>query len=51
MKFTEALLEKAFIAHIAEEDIPHTAGDSIHRLAEDVLLKEDLREFLRRLRR
>lgn len=47
MKFTEALLEKAFIQHIAEENIPHTAGNGIHRLAEDVLLKDDLREFLK----
>lgn len=47
MKFTEALLEKAFIAHIAEENIPHTAGYKIRRSAEEVLLKDDLREFLK----
>ncbi|MFT6923847.1 MAG: type I restriction enzyme R subunit [Crocinitomicaceae bacterium] len=46
MKFTEAQLEKAFIELLEQEQIPHIAGPTIQREASDVLIKEDLKDFL-----
>ena len=46
MKFTEEKLEQAFIALIAQEEIPHVFGETIQRSSEDVLLKADLKAYL-----
>ncbi len=46
MKFTEESLEKAVIELFGEVDIPHVHGQNIHRLPEDVLFQEDLRQYL-----
>jgi type I restriction enzyme R subunit len=46
MKFTEDSLEKAVIELFAEVNITHVPGQQIHRLPEDVLLEEDLRDYL-----
>lgn len=45
-KFTESKLEQAIIALLGEQGFPHTAGTSIQRSADEVLLKNDLRSFL-----
>jgi type I restriction enzyme R subunit len=46
MKFTEESLEKAVIELFGEVNIPHVHGQLIHRLPEDVLFEEDLRQYL-----
>jgi type I restriction enzyme, R subunit len=46
MKFTEAQLEQAFIELLAQEEIPHVAGNTIPRDPSDVLIKEDLKNYL-----
>tara|TARA_R100000655_G_scaffold86637_1_gene126718 strand:+ start:12103 stop:15345 length:3243 start_codon:yes stop_codon:yes gene_type:complete len=46
MKFTEERLEKAIIELLGKEGYPHTCGEAIERVPEDVLIKSDLREFL-----
>lgn len=46
MKFTEERLEQAIIELLGKEGYPHTSGELIERLPEDVLIKSDLREFL-----
>lgn len=46
MKFTEERLEQAIIELLGKEGYPHTRGEAIDRLSEDVLIKSDLREFL-----
>ena len=46
MKFTEAQLEQAFIELLQKEDIPHVHGASISRASSDVLIKEDIKNFL-----
>ena len=46
MKFTEEKLEQAFIQLIGEQNIPHVLGTDIERKAEEVLIKDDLRNFL-----
>ena len=52
MKFTEAKLEQAFTALLANEGYPHFVGNSIERssavgLAEsEVLIEEDLKKYL-----
>ena len=46
MKFTEESLEKAVIELFGEVNIPHVHGQHIHRLPEDVLFQEDLRQYL-----
>ena len=52
MKFTEAKLEQAFTALLANEGYPHFVGNSIVRtsavgLAEsEVLIEEDLKKYL-----
>lgn len=45
-KFTESKLEQAIIALLGEQGFPHTAGSSIQRSGDEVLLKNDLRSFL-----
>lgn len=46
MKFTEAKLEKAFIELLEQEGYPYTHGNTIKRSPEEVLIEEDLRQFL-----
>lgn len=47
MKFTEAQLEQAIIELLGEEGYPHVLGETIPRAPDDVLIKDDLRTFLR----
>ena len=46
MKFTETQLEQAFIKRLGQENIPHVLGTNIIRNDDEVLIKEDLKEFL-----
>ncbi|WP_417443267.1 type I restriction endonuclease subunit R [Joostella sp.] len=46
MKFTEAKLEEAFTELLSNEGYPHFLGNSINRIPEEVLIEEDLIEFL-----
>lgn len=45
-KFTEAKLEEAFIELLGNEEYPHYLGNSITRNSEEVLIEDDLTEFL-----
>ncbi|TKD65156.1 type I restriction endonuclease subunit R [Flavobacterium sp. ASW18X] len=45
-KFTEAKLEEAFIELLGNEGYPHFLGNTISRMPEEVLIEEDLIEFL-----
>ena len=46
MKFTEEKLEQAIIELIANEGIPHLHGSLIHKERQEVLLKDDLKQYL-----
>ncbi|WP_282017368.1 type I restriction endonuclease subunit R [Salegentibacter mishustinae] len=46
MKFTEEKLENAFINHLEDEDYTYVSGKTILREEFQVLLKDDLSEFL-----
>lgn len=46
MKFTEEKLEKAFTELLGQEGFPHHLGVTIARKPEEVLIEEDLRDFL-----
>lgn len=46
MKFTEAQLEAAIIELLEVEGYSHVLGDAIERQPQEVLIKEDLRDFL-----
>ena len=46
MKFTEAALEEAIIQLILKQDISHVPGGKINREPSDVLIKDDLKQFL-----
>ncbi|MCC4229058.1 type I restriction endonuclease subunit R [Zunongwangia profunda] len=46
MKFTEAKLEEAFIELLGNEGYPHFLGNTISRMPEEVLIEEDIIEFL-----
>ena len=46
MKFTEEKLEKAFTELLEQEGFPHHLGITISRKPDDVLIEEDLRNFL-----
>lgn len=46
MKFTEEKLEKAFTELLGQEGFPHHLGISIARRVEEVLIEEDLQNFL-----
>ncbi|WP_374401993.1 type I restriction endonuclease subunit R [Flavobacterium sp.] len=46
MKFTEAKLEEAFIELLGNENYPHYLGNTITRNPDEVLIEEDLVEFL-----
>ncbi|KEO72731.1 hypothetical protein [Anditalea andensis] len=45
-KFTESKLEQAFIELLGNEGYPHIVGGSIVRSADEVLIEEDLKNFL-----
>jgi len=47
MKFTEEKLEHAIIELFSKVGIPHYLGEFIHKEMTDVLLRDDLRAFLR----
>ncbi len=47
MKFTEEKLEKAFIELLENEKFPHHLGKSIMRSVDEVLIEEDLLNYLR----
>lgn len=47
MNFTESQLEQAIIELLGEEGYPHVLGETILRVPDDVLIKDDLRAFLR----
>src|SRR5687767_12096389 len=44
--FTEETLEKAVIELFEVEGYPHVRGENIHKAMEDVLLRDDLRQYL-----
>jgi type I restriction enzyme R subunit len=46
MKFTEETLEKAVIELFEAVQIPHVHGETIHKEMDDVLLRDDLKQFL-----
>ena len=46
MKFTEEKLEKAFTELLANEGFPHHLGNTIVRSAEEVIIEEDLINYL-----
>ena len=46
MKFTEEKLERAFTELLGQEGFPHHLGISIARKPEEVLIEEDLQNFL-----
>lgn len=46
MKFTEAQLEKSFIELLGYENYVHQLGETIHRAADEVLIEEDLLNYL-----
>jgi len=46
MKFTEAKLEQAFIELLENEGFPHFVGNTISRADDEVLIEEDLQEYL-----
>lgn len=46
MKFTEETLEQAVTELINAEEIPHTSGLSLHKEMQEVLLTEDLKQYL-----
>ncbi len=45
-KFTEAQLEEAIIELFQEQGYNYINGDKLHRKYDDILLEEDMREFL-----
>ena len=46
MKFTEEKLENAFTELLGNENFPHTLGLTIKRAPDEVLIEEDLKNFL-----
>lgn len=46
MKFTEEKLETAFIALLENEKFPHQLGNSISRALDEVLIEDDLLDYL-----
>jgi len=46
MKFTEAKLEQAFIELLGNEGFPHFLGNTISRADDEVLIEEDLKNYL-----
>ncbi len=48
MKFTERKLEEVFIRLLEEQGYPHSIGESIERSEDEVLIEEDLYNYLLR---
>lgn len=48
MKFTEAKLEAAIIQLLETQGYPHTHGDTLTRSPQDVLIEDDLRDYISR---
>lgn len=48
IKFTEAKLEQAIIQLLGEQGYTYVSGESIARSASDVLIKEDLINYLKK---
>ena len=46
MKFTEAKLEQAFIELLENEGFPHFLGNTISRADDEVLIVQDLKDYL-----
>ncbi len=46
MKLTEAKLEQAFIELLGKEGFPHCLGNTIDRADDEVLIEEDLKNYL-----
>ncbi len=46
MKFTEARLEETFATLLAQEGYPHTLGGNLSRKPDEVLIEEDLKNYL-----
>ena len=46
MKFIEAKLEQTFIELLGNEDFPHYLGNTISRADDEVLIEEDLKNYL-----
>jgi type I restriction enzyme R subunit len=46
MKFTEEKLENVFCQLLAQEGYPHSLGETLQRPPDEVLLEDDLRDFL-----
>lgn len=46
MKFTEEKLENAFTQLLAQEGYPHTLGTTLTRQPDEVLIEQDLEDFL-----
>ena len=48
VKFTEAKLEEAIIQMLRDQGYPYTRGPDLGREPNDVLIRSDLREFLKK---
>ena len=46
MKFTEDKLEQAFIELLGNENFPHHLGNTLSRALDEVLIEDDLRQYL-----
>ena len=46
MSFNEAALEEAIIEMLGEQGYPHIVGEQIERSPQEVLIKEDLKNYL-----
>ena len=46
MKFTEAQLEAAIVELLSEQGFPYLPGGELNRSNTDVLIKDDMRQFL-----
>lgn len=46
MKFIEDKLEKSFIKLLENEGFPHCLGNTISRADDEVLIEEDLKNYL-----
>ncbi|MBP5318291.1 MAG: type I restriction endonuclease subunit R [Paludibacteraceae bacterium] len=48
MKFTEAKLEQVFVELLEKQGYEHVLGENIPRAADEVLIEQDLKQYLRR---
>ena len=46
MKFTEEKLEQAFIELLGNENFPHHLGNTLSRALDEVLIEDDLHQYL-----